>query len=409
MSDQAHKKVDQQIENLEKRLYKEYAQAYQEMEAKRKNFMASFEENRAKMEKRYKSGEISYSDYKSWLRGKASDASWYREMTKSLADDMNNINNMSANMINDELPEVYADNYNYGTYTVESGARIDTSFTLVDRDTVYELAQGDTRLLPNVSVDDKKDVSWNRQKFNSAIMQSVLQGESVGRSAKRLQSVVGMNYNSAVRNARTALTSAENKGRIRSYERAEDMGIKLQKQWLATLDKRTRDTHRMLDGETIDVKETFWNGLEYPGDPDGDPSEVYNCRCTLVSVIDGLDYSKNARRSNLDGESYAEWKGELSIKNMTYSEWKNYQGKPVSKAKQTQAKQQAKYQKVPEKITHNQLKDMKRSDLIPMARSIFVKQNMKDGVPMAEAERRFNLLIDANTTPQLRKYIHKHQ
>lgn len=327
MTDPAHKKVDRQIENLEKRLYEQYEQAYREMEAKRRDFMASYEKNRAKMEKKYKNGEISYSDYKSWLRGKAADANWYREMTKSLAADMNSLNEMAANMINDELPEVYADNFNYGTYTVEAGARVNTSFTLVDRDTVYELAQGDTRLLPDVNVDKKKDVDWNRKKFNAAIMQSVLQGESVAHAAQRLQKVVGMNYNSAVRNARTALTSAENKGRIRSYERAEEMGIKLQKQWLATLDKRTRDTHRMLDGETVDIKDTFWNGLEYPGDPDGEPAEVYNCRCTLVSVIEEVDYSKFNRRENLDGMSYDEWQGDLKRSDITYEEWKKLRRK----------------------------------------------------------------------------------
>lgn len=308
MTDPAHKKVDQQIENLEKRLYEQYEQAFREMEAKRRDFMASFELQRQGKEYQLKHGQISEKHYKAWLKEQAMRAGWYREMTKSLAADMNSINEMAANMINDELPEVYADNFNYGTYTVEAGARVNTSFTLVDRDTVYELAQGDTRLLPDVNVDKKKDVDWNRKKFNAAIMQSVLQGESVAHAAVRLQKVVGMNYNAAVRNARTALTSAENKGRIRSYERAEEMGIKLQKQWLATLDKRTRDTHRMLDGETIPINETFWNQCEYPGDPDGPAEEVYNCRCTLVSVIENLDYSDMKRESRLGSMSYEEWK-----------------------------------------------------------------------------------------------------
>lgn len=310
MTDIEHKRVDDKIAELETRLLKEYEIAYKEMEAKRKKFMASYEEQRVKMQRRYKSGEISRKEYRDWLKRKSVDVNWYRGMSNRLASDMHHVNEMAANMINNELPEIYADNMNYGTYTVEKGAKVDTSFTLVDRDTVYKLSQRKDILLPNVNVDTPKDIRWNRQKFNGAIMQSILQGESVDDSAKRLRDVIGMNYNSSVRSARTALTAAENIGRIRSFERAEDLGINLMKQWIATLDKRTRDTHRLLDGETIPVKETFWNGLMEPGDPDGEPAEVYNCRCTLGSVIEGVDYSKYPRRDKLEGMTYEEWKYE---------------------------------------------------------------------------------------------------
>lgn len=310
MNDAEHKIVDEKIADLETRLLKEYEKAYKEMEAKRKKFMASYEKQRAKMEKRYKSGEISRKEYRDWLKRKSVDVNWYRGMRDSLASDMNHVNEMAAKMINNELPEIYSDNMNYGTFTVEKGAQIDTAFTLVDRDTVYKLSQQKKIILPNVSIHKSKDVRWNRQKFNGAIMQSILQGESVNDAAKRLRDVIGMNYNSSVRSARTALTAAENMGRVNSYERAEELGVKLQKQWLATLDKKTRDTHRQLDGETIDVKDTFWNGLEYPGDPDGEPAEVYNCRCTLISVIDKVDYSDLPRNSKLEDMTYEEWKYE---------------------------------------------------------------------------------------------------
>lgn len=310
MSDVEHKIVDEKIADLETRLLKEYEKAYKEMDAKRKKFMASYEKQRVKMEKRYKSGEISRKEYRDWLKRKSVDVNWYRGMRDSLASDMNHVNEMAAKMINNELPEIYSDNMNYGTFTVEKGAQIDTAFTLVDRDTVYKLSQQKKIILPNVSIHKSKDVLWNRQKFNGAIMQSILHGESVDDAAKRLRDVIGMNYNSSVRSARTALTAAENMGRVNSYERAEELGVKLQKQWLATLDKKTRDTHRQLDGETIDVKDTFWNGLEYPGDPDGEPAEVYNCRCTLVSVIDKVDYSDLPRNSKLEDMTYEEWKYE---------------------------------------------------------------------------------------------------
>lgn len=308
MRDYAHEKADAKIAELEKRLFTEYEKAYKEMEQKRLEFMASFEEKKAGFEKRLKRGEITKSDYKEWLKGQARQADWYKKMTDTLAADMDNMNAMAANMINNELPEVYAENVNYGTYLVEKGAKVDTSFTMVDRDTVFKLMDDNTVLLPDVNVNRRKDQRWNMQHFNAAIRQSIIQGESIPESAARLRRVVGMNYNSSVRSARTAITAAENMGRQRSFERAEEMGIGLQKQWLATLDKRTRDTHRKLDGETIPVKEIFWNGCEYPGDPDGEPAEVMNCRCTLITEIDGIDQSDLPRNSKLEDMSYDEWK-----------------------------------------------------------------------------------------------------
>lgn len=314
MNDPAHERADEKIAELESRLLKEYEKAYQEIEQKRREVMARFEQARAQMEKQYKSGQITHAEYKSFLKKQGQREQWYKDMANTFSRDMNNMNDIAARMINNELPEIYADNYNYGTYMIERGARIDTSFTMVNRDTIYQLMQGNTRLLPDVSVDKNKDIRWNRQKFNAAIRQSILQGDSVNDAAKRLRQVVGMNYNSSVRSARTAITAAQNMGRQRSYERAEDMGIKLKKQWQATLDGRTRNSHRHMDGETVPVKEEFSNGLMEPGDPGGHPAEIYNCRCRSISILDDVDYSDFPRHSKLGKMTYEEWKNEHSDK-----------------------------------------------------------------------------------------------
>ena len=63
---------------------------------------------------------------------------------------------------------------------------------------------------------------------------------------------------------------------------AKDKGCNIVKQWDSTLDGRTRPSHRMVDGEIKDIDEKFSNGLLYPSDPDGQASEVVNCRCALL-------------------------------------------------------------------------------------------------------------------------------
>lgn len=66
-----------------------------------------------------------------------------------------------------------------------------------------------------------------------------------------------MNRSSALRTARTAITGAQNAGRQDSYIAAEKMGIKMKREWLATMDNRTRHAHAVLDGQRVGVNEPF--------------------------------------------------------------------------------------------------------------------------------------------------------
>ena len=87
------------------------------------------------------------------------------------------------------------------------------------------------------------------------------------------------------------------------------MGIKLKQEWLATLDGRTRHSHRQLDGERREVGKRFSSGCRYPGDPQAAYAEICNCRCTLVAAVDGIDQDSADRFSRLPaGTTYDQWK-----------------------------------------------------------------------------------------------------
>ncbi len=107
--------------------------------------------------------------------------------------------------------------------------------------------------------------------------------------------------------ARAAMTGAENAGRAASYERARVMGIDVRARWMATLDRRTRRSHRALDGEVVGDDGRSGNGCRYPGDPRGRGSEVWNCRCTTVASMPGTDAPKDRNTKKLE-TSYEDWK-----------------------------------------------------------------------------------------------------
>lgn len=328
MPDAAHKWTDEQLEKLEKRISREYSQAAREMHDKERAWLAKFDAERRKRKKSLDTPEA-VAAYKAWLENRAYDAQWYRGMVETLAQSASRANVKAAEAVNDTLPRIYAENANFAAYSIDKDISLDTMFIMVDEDTVRNLMQmGDMDVINRevvwdeieqgmesvqsirvAEIEEAKDIIWNRQKFNAAITQGILQGESIPNIVKRLDSIFGSNKKAAIRAARTATTSAENAGRVSSYKRAESIGIELKQEWLATLDMRTRTSHRKLDGEKVEVGKKFSNQCRFPGDPQGPAHEVWNCRCTLVADVDDVDQTDAQRWSRLpEGMTYDEWK-----------------------------------------------------------------------------------------------------
>lgn len=337
-SDYGHEYSDKELNKLEKRITKEYKQAAKEVEKKMNDYLAKFADKDAKMKKRLEAGEITASEYAEWRMRQMFTGDRWKAMSETLSADLVNADKIAAGMINDSLPSSYAENFNYGTYEVEHGAKMNTNFVLYDKDTVINLMKDDPKIIPKANVDIPKDMVWNKRKIISAVTQGILQGEAIPKIAKRLQSVTDMDRRAAIRNARTYTTAAENKGRIDSYDRAKDMGINVKKEWLATLDELTRMEHRHLDGMAVDNDEPFETDgykIMYPGDPDAEPEMIYNCRCTLVARI--VDYKYNDERND------------SKLGDMTYEEWKH--AKDKEKPAKESVKEEPKIQFVPATTT----------------------------------------------------------
>jgi len=88
----------------------------------------------------------------------------------------------------------------------------------------------------------------------------------------------------AERIARTEVIGASNKG---SFDSALRSGLGIRKQWLTSGLKGIRDSHLIYESlglKSIDY--SYAAGLKHPGDPAGAPSEIINCRCTIIYDVD---------------------------------------------------------------------------------------------------------------------------
>ena len=298
MVDKAHLATDELLDKMERRLRAIYTRASREIGEAWKAYLKEAGTEIADLQRQYQEAKAANDDKLTRQLGKSLQKAKrertlmdkrYRELTRQTAEQLAHVNKTATAYINNNLPEVYAMNYN-ATGEAFNGIG-GYSFTLTDADTVRNLVESDSSFLPMRDLDFSRDVAWNIEKMNAEVLQGILQGEPIDKIADRLAQVIGMNLRSAISAARTMVTSAENKGRQDGFERAAAMGIILEREWIATSDGRTRDWHRELDGVTVGVDEPFENAIGkimYPGDPSANGANVWNCRCAIAAKILGF-------------------------------------------------------------------------------------------------------------------------
>ena len=309
-TDPAHEAAEERLAELERRIAREYGRALEDVRGRMAGFLARFERQDRAYRKRVEGGSATEAQYRAWRRDQVMDSDRFRALVRKLSEDLTRVAGSAMGIVNGELPELYAEGMNYGTFEVERGTTVETAFTLYDRSTVTALIRDQPDLYPTASVNRARQEAWDRRHLTSVVTQGLLTGAPMDRIAASMERVVGMDASVAARAARTCVTAAENSGRVDSYRRAERLGIKVRKQWLATLDGRTRSSHRELDGESVGVEDTFSNGLMYPGDPSGAGRERYNCRCTLVADLTDFPSEQVSRASKLGDMTYEQWRAE---------------------------------------------------------------------------------------------------
>lgn len=326
--DPAHVITDRELAALESRIAAEYKNAAKELQEKIDVYFERFKERDAEQLQLLQEGKITRQQYTQWRLAQVGRGKRFEALRDRVAERMTNANEVAAAYINDTTPGLYSLNRNYAAYTIEQQVGADVGFDLWDEQTVRRLIVEQPDLMPYYppkrAVNRGIDLAWGKRQITAQVTSGILQGESIKHLADRLQTnIPTMNRNSAIRAARTAVTGAQNAGRLDSYFRAEEMGIKLKKQWVATLDNRTRHAHAALDGQVKDNDRPFEVAgytIMYPGDPSAAPEMVYNCRCTMIAEVEGAPKPPNPLRRARDPETGKN----IVIPDMTYAQWESW-------------------------------------------------------------------------------------
>ena len=324
MSDLGERLTGQALAGLEARVAAVYGEAARELQGTIEAYFESFAKRDGEMKaligQTVNGRTWTEQDYAQWRLSQIGRGERYQAMRERIAQRYTRANETAVAYVNDATGGLYALNRNYAAYAIEQVAG-DVGFDLWDEQTVKRLIAEQPGLMPYYPPERALrrgiDLAYGRRQITASVTSSILQGKGLKAMADDLQTRMrDMNRDSAIRTARTAVTGAQNAGRMDSYAAAERMGLTLKKRWMATLDGRTRHSHARLDGETVLPGEAFSNGCRFPGDPQGPAHEVYNCRCTLVAELPGMGVKDAPRRARnpltglsevVQGQTFEQW------------------------------------------------------------------------------------------------------
>lgn len=261
-------------------------------------------------EKHAKDGKLSMADLSKYNR--------LTNLEKNIADNLKTAYDVQVKTTKKAVKGAFESSFYYSTFELEQEAKIPLMFGLLKKEAVNAVVEGPNRW-PQIA---KGHTKLTNAKIRDQIMQGVVRGKDAGQVTKAIAKEMNIAASKACRIVRTETHRAQNQGSLDSYTEAYKKGVLIQKVWVATLDDRTRDSHRVMDGQVVEVYEDFI----MPGDIkasapglSGSASGDINCRCTIRAEVVG--FTPQARRARGDG----------IIPQQTYQQWAKSKGIPFDK------------------------------------------------------------------------------
>ncbi|WP_145939773.1 phage head morphogenesis protein [Staphylococcus epidermidis] len=219
-----------------------------------------------------------------------------------------------AKAIKQSQQNVYIEKYMMSLFLYEVASQTSMSFDIPTTQTIQTAIEQPIEFIKLVPTLQKhRDDTLKRIRMH--ITQGIMSGEGYSKIAKALRDDLGMAKAQSVRVARTETGRALSQAGLDSAMVAKDNGLDMKKRWYATKDTRTRDTHRHLDGTSVDIEDNFHSSGCVGPAPKlfvgvASAKENINCRCKLLYYIDE-DELPTTMRTKEDGvipfTNYREW------------------------------------------------------------------------------------------------------
>ena len=210
----------------------------------------------------------------------------YQEALKKQLDGiLDALQNKEFENIAEYLTGCYEDGFLGALYDIH-GQGIPFIFP-IDQAQVVDAVQTDSKISTNLYTRLGEDVSYLKKSIRAELSRGIANGltwvEMAAHIAHGMNSPFHKAMNKAMRIARTEGHRIQNRAQMDTLNKAKENGADVVKQWNSTLDDRTRETHKILDGQIREIEDYFEvNGhkAKYPGGF-GVASEDIHCRCCM--------------------------------------------------------------------------------------------------------------------------------
>ena len=205
--------------------------------------------------------------------------------------------------VSEYLTKSYEEGFLGAMYSLQSQG-VPLVFPL-DQEQVVAAIQHETKLSEDLYKSLGKDIKVLSKQIAGEISRGIANAAMYSEIARNIANCGRIPQNNAMRIARTESHRIQCKATMDACNKAKEKGADVVKQWDSTLDGKTRDTHRQLDGQIRELDEPFeveGKKAMYPGGF-GDPAEDCNCRCALLQ-----------RARWAIGNDYTKWSADASVK-----------------------------------------------------------------------------------------------
>lgn len=226
------------------------------------------------------------------------------EMLRQVNDLMTSVYGQEVKAVEGVLSEIASDGYLKTMYDLQQRINVGFSVAHIDKKRIAKIL--DTNWS---GMHFSKRIWNNTQKLAKTVKEQILEGALTGKTEKEMSDVIAQGFGKgsgvARRLVRTESCHVASEVNAEAYE---DAGVEMYL-FLATLDLKTSEICRSLDGKRFPVKERQ-TGVNYP------PMHPW-CRSTTIAIVDE-EYLKDMKRTYRDPETGRNAQVPL---NMSYDEW----------------------------------------------------------------------------------------
>ena len=217
---------------------------------------------------------------RSKIQSKIYQKQYQEQLQKQVDGILNQLQEKQYTNIADYLDECYSDAF-VGSIFDMHGQGVPLMMP-IDQESMIRAVQTDSKISNGLYSRLGEDVNLLKKKITAQVSRSISTGMTFAQTAQQLAGYTKIGLNNSMRIVRTEGHRIQCTAAMDACYQAKERGADVVKQWDATLDARTRESHTQVDGEIRELDEKFSNGLMFPGDPAGGAAEVVNCRCALL-------------------------------------------------------------------------------------------------------------------------------